>query len=42
MPESRIALVSGANKGLGLETSQQLAKQDIFILMGARDMSKGR
>ena len=42
MTASRIALVSGANKGLGLETSRQLAEREITVLMGARDISKGR
>ena len=41
MAVSRIALVSGANKGLGLETSRQLAEREITVLMGARDISKG-
>ena len=42
MTASRIALVSGANKGLGLETSRQLAEREITVLMGARDIAKGR
>jgi NAD(P)-dependent dehydrogenase (short-subunit alcohol dehydrogenase family) len=41
MTTSRIALVSGANKGLGLETTWQLARLNITVLMGARDLSKG-
>ena len=41
MHTSRIALVSGANRGLGLETSHQLARRGIIVLMGARDMEKG-
>ncbi len=42
MVEKKIALVSGANKGLGLETSRQLARQGIFVLMGSRDRERGR
>ena len=42
MTASRIALVSGANKGLGLEASRQLAEREITVLMGARDIAKGR
>ena len=42
MAKSRIALVSGANKGLGLETSRQLARMGITVLVGARDMTHGR
>jgi len=41
-PESRIALVTGANKGLGFETSRQLAKMGIFVLMGSRNMTRGK
>jgi NAD(P)-dependent dehydrogenase (short-subunit alcohol dehydrogenase family) len=37
----RIALITGANKGIGLETARQLGKQDIIILVGARDLKKG-
>ncbi len=41
MSSSRIALVTGANKGLGLETSRQLSRQGITVLMGAREESRG-
>jgi len=37
----KIALVTGGNKGLGLETSRQLAAQGITVLLGARDLAKG-
>lgn len=37
----KIALVSGANKGIGLETVRQLAKLGIHVLLGARDVAKG-
>lgn len=39
--ERKIALVTGANKGLGFEISKQLARQGITVILGARDASKG-
>jgi NAD(P)-dependent dehydrogenase (short-subunit alcohol dehydrogenase family) len=36
-----IALVTGANKGIGKEISRQLAAQGVSVLMGARDPSRG-
>jgi len=41
MTEKRVALVTGANKGLGFETSRQLAQLGIKVLMGARDQTRG-
>lgn len=37
----KIALITGANKGIGLETARQLGKQGITVLLGARDLKKG-
>jgi NAD(P)-dependent dehydrogenase (short-subunit alcohol dehydrogenase family) len=37
----RIALITGANKGLGLETARQLGAQGITVLIGARDAQRG-
>jgi len=42
MTEQAIALVTGANKGLGLETCRQLARRATAVLMGARDIKRGR
>lgn len=41
MSESKVALITGANKGIGLETARQLGKQGITVLIGARDAAKG-
>ena len=38
----RIALITGANKGLGLETARQLGQQDHTVLLGARDAERGQ
>jgi NAD(P)-dependent dehydrogenase (short-subunit alcohol dehydrogenase family) len=38
---SKLALVTGANKGIGLETARQLAKADVQVIIGARDAAKG-
>ncbi len=36
-----VALVTGANKGLGREIARQLGKQGIRVVLGARDLAKG-
>jgi NAD(P)-dependent dehydrogenase (short-subunit alcohol dehydrogenase family) len=38
----RVALVTGANQGIGFETARQLGKKGITILMGNRDEQKGQ
>ncbi len=41
MSEEKIALITGANKGIGLETAKQLGRQGVVILAAARDLDKG-
>jgi len=37
----KVALITGANKGIGLETARQLGKLGVTILLGARDRARG-
>jgi NAD(P)-dependent dehydrogenase (short-subunit alcohol dehydrogenase family) len=37
----KVALITGANKGLGLETGRQLGKLGYVVLVGSRDALKG-
>ncbi|HMG97216.1 MAG TPA: SDR family NAD(P)-dependent oxidoreductase, partial [Gemmatimonadaceae bacterium] len=41
MAEQRIALVTGGNRGIGLEICRQLAKLGVRVLLGSRDSAKG-
>ena len=36
------ALITGANKGIGLETAKQLATLGYFVYLGCRDKAKGQ
>jgi len=36
-----IALITGANKGIGLETARQLGARGVTVLAGARDEARG-
>lgn len=40
--EGKIALITGANKGIGLEIARQLGTQGITVLLGVRDENRGR
>jgi NAD(P)-dependent dehydrogenase (short-subunit alcohol dehydrogenase family) len=39
--DGRVALVTGANRGLGFAISQRLAEHGITVILGARDSKKG-
>jgi NAD(P)-dependent dehydrogenase (short-subunit alcohol dehydrogenase family) len=38
---AKVALITGANKGIGLETARQLGKLGVTVLVGARDLKRG-
>ena len=37
----KTALVTGANKGIGLEVARQLAQKNFFVYLGSRDLENG-
>ena len=41
MNGKRTALITGANKGIGLETARQLGQRGMTVLVGARDHERG-
>jgi NAD(P)-dependent dehydrogenase (short-subunit alcohol dehydrogenase family) len=41
MAEQRVALVTGGNRGIGLEICRQLAASGIKVILGSRDAAKG-
>lgn len=40
--EGRVAVVTGANGGLGLETTRELARRGAVVVMGVRDQEKAQ
>ncbi len=41
MTNEKIALITGANKGIGKEIARQLGAQGLTVLLGARDAGRG-
>lgn len=39
---NKVALITGANKGIGLEIARQLGTQGITVVLGSRDPQKGQ
>src|SRR5580698_4321636 len=39
--QAKVALITGGNRGIGLETARQLGKLGVTILLGARKLAKG-
>lgn len=42
MTVTRVALVSGGNRGIGLEIARQLARQGLIVAIGARNPAEGQ
>ncbi|WP_411107542.1 SDR family oxidoreductase [Streptomyces sp. cmx-4-9] len=42
MSDPKVALVTGANKGIGLEIARQLGERGYAVLLGARDEVRGK
>lgn len=42
MTDNRVALVSGGNRGIGLEICRQLADKGYTVILGSRDETQGR
>lgn len=38
----KIAFITGANKGIGFETAKKLAEKNIIVILGCRDLEKGK
>jgi NAD(P)-dependent dehydrogenase (short-subunit alcohol dehydrogenase family) len=40
--DSKVAFVTGGNRGIGLETARQLAREGVTVVIGSRDEARGR
>jgi NAD(P)-dependent dehydrogenase (short-subunit alcohol dehydrogenase family) len=41
LPEKRVALVTGANQGIGLQIAKDLVARDFTVLVGSRNLARG-
>jgi NAD(P)-dependent dehydrogenase (short-subunit alcohol dehydrogenase family) len=41
MPGKRIALVTGANQGVGLQVAKELVANGVTVLVGSRNFERG-
>jgi NAD(P)-dependent dehydrogenase (short-subunit alcohol dehydrogenase family) len=39
---NKVAIVTGGNRGIGLETAKQLAEKGLIVILTARDSAKGK
>ncbi|TKV07672.1 SDR family NAD(P)-dependent oxidoreductase [Citrobacter sp. wls619] len=42
MNETRVALVTGANQGIGFQIAKELVRKGVTVFLGARDLEKGK
>jgi NAD(P)-dependent dehydrogenase (short-subunit alcohol dehydrogenase family) len=42
MESSKVAFITGANRGIGLETASKLGELGITVVLGVRDLAKGQ
>src|ERR1700743_3300640 len=39
--DSKVAFITGANRGIGFETARELGEKGVNVIIGARDQAKG-
>lgn len=42
MAAEKVAFITGGNKGIGFETARQLGQQGVTVVIGSRDLAKGK